>query len=698
MNKISILSALLLAAGSMGAQNLTCLESRTLVPQKDGVTEFKGEYTAPGRTSAKGAIPETIIGNKYVTYYGSFTSYGQCAGHFTVEQGTGDTVVLKEILGTYNLKGVYNKTAGTVTIPSGQIVGNHSTAGAITAYTLLAPGFTQYSPTVPCVLTFTDQGVTFDNGLYASVTAGGMAFMKEITSKEANGTMSFDQYTSTGTKSASYAYPVYFSKVEADQLVVQGFAAWAYAHDYNVQFDIVGTTATLPATCPVDYYNPSSGEQTYYLLQHASNGVSPNPTFTVTKDDSGENITLTANTNLFQGYLKDANAGSWSGFFLRNMKLTYGKDNPDQPEDPQEAIVDNINYNLDAKNLEASVTGCAASLTALDIPNTITVESKTYTVVAIGDKAFYNNKTITSVSIPKSLKTIGYDAFYLASNLRTARIEDLASWCSVNLVNAMANPIRNCLPTYGTWGKVYFNGTEVTTTLNIPEGVTKIERSFFGFNSLTTVNFPSTMKVIGVSAFQSCANLTTVNIPEGVDTIASAFYSCSKLNNVVIPGSVKFIGSSTFTSCTGLTDITLNEGLKGIGDNVFRLCSGLTKITIPASVETISRYAFDNVTNLKEVTCLGLVPPTTASDAFHFFCADATLYVPEAAIEAYKKATGWKEFGNIAISAVDTIENDNDMPAEYYTVNGLSISEENLQPGIYIERRGNKSRMIIVKQ
>lgn len=347
------MSALLLAVGSMSAQNLIGLDSRADVVSNDGVTEYKGEAISQP-VIAKGAILPDIIGKKYVTYYGSFDNYGKCAGHFTVEKAGGDTVILKEILGDYDLKGIYNKEAGTVTIPTGQVVGTYSTYGDVTSYTLLAPAFTQFSRTEPCVLTFTDEGVTFNNGLYASISQGGMAFMKEITTKDANGTFKVDQYNSAGAQVAQYNYPVFFSTVSDTKITVQGMAAWLYGHDYNVDFNIAGTSATLPDTCPVDYNNSTSGgEQTFYLLSHSGSGVSPNPTFTVTKENQGKSITLTATTNLFWGYEKSA--GSWSGFFLRNMVLQY--------TEPQNAVgtieaqgekVVNV-YNMQGVRIRANV-------------------------------------------------------------------------------------------------------------------------------------------------------------------------------------------------------------------------------------------------------------------------------------------------------------------------------------------------------
>lgn len=346
MKKTLLFVAAALTAGTMMAQTVVGLESKTKVHKTD-ITEYTGPARAELRTASEGDAPASIIGKSYVTYFGSFTNYVSCAGNFTVEQATGDTVVLKNILGDYDLKGVYDKTTGTVTVPTGQVVGQYSTYGDVTAYTLLAPGFTQYSSVEPCVMTFTNEGVTLNNGFYASCSAGGMSMMKDIKVVEANGSMKFDQYNSAGTKVASHDYPVYFKEVTDSKMVVNGFANWMYQHDYNVDFNIEGTTATLPITCPIDWYTSSSaGTLTFYLLSHASNGVSPNPTFTYAKDAKG-NITLTADSNLFWGYEKTS--GSWSGYFLRNMVLNYTAPATSGVKD---IVVENENAPVEYYNLQ----------------------------------------------------------------------------------------------------------------------------------------------------------------------------------------------------------------------------------------------------------------------------------------------------------------------------------------------------------
>ncbi len=48
-------------------------------------------------------------------------------------------------------------------------------------------------------------------------------------------------------------------------------------------------------------------------------------------------------------------------------------------------------------------------------------------------------------------------------------------------------------------------------------------------------------------------------------------------------------------------------------------------------------------------------------------------------------------------SAIDSIDADNNAPVEYYTIQGVRVSGDNLTPGIYIRRQGNNVSKILVK-
>ena len=184
--------------------------------------------------------------------------------------------------------------------------------------------------------------------------------------------------------------------------------------------------------------------------------------------------------------------------------------------------------------------------------------SRTSGLTSIGEEAFYNCRSLTSINIPESVTSIGEEAFYNCSSL---------------------------------------------TAINIPESVTSIDRcAFYNCSSLTSINIPESVTSIEKSTFSGCTSLEMVFISEGVTSIGEyAFASCSGLTSVIIPGSLTSIGEYAFKESGNSATVTILEGITSIGENAFAYFSGLTSIKIPESVKSIEWYAFfacDSLTSL----------------------------------------------------------------------------------------------------
>ena len=100
------------------------------------------------------------------------------------------------------------------------------------------------------------------------------------------------------------------------------------------------------------------------------------------------------------------------------------------------------------------------------------------------------------------------------------------------------------------------------TSLTLPEGLTEIkDNALNALPNLTTVNFPTTLKTIGINGFRM-TGMTEVTIPENVETIKKgAFRDMANLTTVTVEGNVAF-DDYAFRSCPKLTSIYL------LGDDV----------------------------------------------------------------------------------------------------------------------------------
>jgi hypothetical protein len=252
------------------------------------------------------------------------------------------------------------------------------------------------------------------------------------------------------------------------------------------------------------------------------------------------------------------------------------------------------------------------SITSVTIPNSVT---------SIGFFAFGNCWSLTSVTIPNSVTSVGSQAFRDCIGLTTVTIPgsvtsigDLAFMGCSGLTSVT---IGSGVTTIGEYA---FDGCSSLTSVTIPDNVTSIGgNAFAGCSNLVSLSIGSGVTSIGNEAFAFCSGLTSVTIGSGVTTIGdSAFQDCSSLTSVTIPDNVTSIGDLAFSGCSGLTSVTIGSGVTTIGDSAFQDCSSLTSVTIPDNVTSIGGNAFAGCSGLTRVmipaaTALGIdaFPPTT---------------------------------------------------------------------------------------
>ena len=223
-----------------------------------------------------------------------------------------------------------------------------------------------------------------------------------------------------------------------------------------------------------------------------------------------------------------------------------------------------------------------------DNDNNFTV---TYAVTSIRESAFANSP-ITSVTIPNSIKRIGYGAFEHCQNLTTTfHTGDLASWCEIDFEGWCSNPMQHTHNLYLNIPGTSF-AEEVKGDIVIPNTVDTIHNyAFAGATSFTSVTIPNSVASIGNSAFRGCSSLTSITIPSSVTSIGyAAFVSCSRLTSITIPNSVTSIGDEAFGECSSLTSITIPNSVTYIGEATFYDCSSLEYLSIPNSVKFSEVY------------------------------------------------------------------------------------------------------------
>lgn len=227
------------------------------------------------------------------------------------------------------------------------------------------------------------------------------------------------------------------------------------------------------------------------------------------------------------------------------------------------------------------------------LPSTINSTINSWPVTKIGEDAFQDNTTITSVTIPASVTEIGANAFAGCTNLTS--VNYIGDWS--NLTIQSGNPAVQDAANEQLFDFAF-----------TPDNTAVIVIRYEG--TAADVTIPSRYKgkpvtMIDHAAFHNSA-VTSVTIPDSVTSIPdSAFGFCSQLTNISIPNSVTYIGFSAFNSCTSLKSITLPSSLSTIQSEAFYNCGNLETIRIPVSVTSIGNYAFDVCPSLMTVTYPG---------------------------------------------------------------------------------------------
>lgn len=298
----------------------------------------------------------------------------------------------------------------------------------------------------------------------------------------------------------------------------------------------------------------------------------------------------------------------------------YGDNIMIDPGSDDESAVRNFIVRLDLTNWDwGTITGATFTITVTAPSRDFTFDATTGTikkyngndtvvvipptisswpVTKIGEDAFQDNTTITSVTIPDSVTEIGANAFAGCTNLTSVTYG--GDWSNLTIQSgnpAVEDAAKDAANEQLFDFEFILNNTAVVVI------------SYKG--TAADVTIPSRYKgkpvtVIDPVAFYNNSAVTSVTIPDSVTAIPDyAFGYCSQLTNISIPNSVTFIGFSAFNSCTSLKSITLPSSLSTIQSYAFYNCENLKTIRIPVSVTSIGNYAFDVCPSLMTVTYPG---------------------------------------------------------------------------------------------
>ena len=324
-----------------------------------------------------------------------------------------------------------------------------------------------------------------------------------------------------------------------------------------------------------------------------------------------------------------------------------------------EEIVDGVAYRIDDKG--AYVQAAIMTESEICLAENVTFEGAQYLLYKIADNAFAGNGSITLVTVPATVETIGSNAFdgvtYPIIKIKATTPPVLAS--KLPMLSAIVPPASvKAYKAANYWKEMTIigegkNDIEVTTSATVdlteaimtqakitPASVTSIkvhgpltnddiinalntnmrscyaidlsdaeiealpDGAFNGKIGLLEITLPAGLKAIGNNAFNGCFALRNeVTIPAGVETIGSyAFAGCKNAKfNPALPETLTAIGDYAFQNCANLYAVTLPASLQTIGAHAFE-ASNVQEAVLPAGLKTIGAYAFRHCSNITRVT------------------------------------------------------------------------------------------------
>ena len=250
------------------------------------------------------------------------------------------------------------------------------------------------------------------------------------------------------------------------------------------------------------------------------------------------------------------------------------------------------------------------------------------TVTSIGESAFYNCGSLTSVSIVASVKNIGSSAFNNCNGLKTVTlaegVENIADYAFSNCYVLENITIPTTIKTVGSNVFLDCENLNGTTSDNVIYLGTQANPYTLLLKATSTeiasYEINTNCKIIYQNAFMGCYNLKSLDVPDGVINIGEDAFSGVKNINYTGPadaGNAEEKWGAEYRNAIVVGDfIYKNNSQK----TIVKYIGNESEVDIPIGVDTIGTSAFQDNTALISVAFLESV--TTIEESAFYGCSN----------------------------------------------------------------------------
>lgn len=426
--------------------------------------------------------------------------------------------------------------------------------------------------------------------------------------------------------------PYAFEKSQFVTLDLSGFSSLKYIESYAFAGNGKIVEVTLPASLSEIKDNAFKGSSIKKINLSACSNISRIWQYAFANCEALDTITFATFTSTNDMAVKLAiNDYAFSGCIaLKTLNLPENLGTLDSYAFKGCTALTTVNFVANAKFITPETTegGTDPAPEAYDPAGLVTT---------IGDGAFMDCTSLTTITLPYFIARIGNSAFENCTALATfttmdgadsktaalRTIGDRAFFGSTSLNNVDVNTTKGV----NTIGVSAFENCGQLATINL-SGVTRfVEGVFRNAKALKSVTMSANASIyVGQEAFRNCVTLSDITariaavedgafrncislraitfVSSGIEYIGSnAFNGCVLIQKVSIPSSVVAIGDSAFDGCRGITSLTFesDETLQTIGYSAFGGCSLLTRVILPSSLVELNASAFYGCSDLEYV-------------------------------------------------------------------------------------------------